>query len=95
MQTYIILSRFNEGASAEPKTLKDAAAKVSQRVKEECPEINWKSSFALMGAFDVVDIVESDSPEAVAKAALLIRTHGHAQTETMLATRWDDFVASL
>ena len=48
-----------------------------------------------MGRFDVVDIVEADSPAEVAKAAMVIRTFGHATTETMHATPWKDFLASL
>lgn len=92
---YLILSRFNEGTAADPERLREAARTVSRRIKEECEEVEWRQSFLLLGRFDVADIVETDKPEAVAKAALLIRKHGEAETETMLATPWDDFIARL
>lgn len=95
MQTYLILSRFNEGDSADPGHLKEVAGEVSRRIKTECPGVDWKHSFLLLGSFDVADLVEAESPEAVAKAALVIRSRGNAETQTMLAAPWDDFLAGL
>lgn len=57
--------------------------------------MTWKQSFVTLGRFDVVDIVESRDPQQVARAALLIRGYGHATTETMPATPWEDFLDSL
>jgi len=36
----------------------------------------------------VVDIIESDDPREVERAALIIRGYGHATTETLPATPW-------
>ena len=49
----------------------------------------------MMGRFDVVDIVEADSPAEVERAAMIIRAYGHARTETLQATPWKDFLAGL
>jgi uncharacterized protein with GYD domain len=43
----------------------------------------------------VVDVVESDDPEQVARAVMLIRGYGHATTETLPATPWREFLDSL
>ncbi len=48
-----------------------------------------------MGRFDVVDIVESDDPKNVGKAAMIIRALGHSTTETMVATPWKEFIEML
>jgi uncharacterized protein with GYD domain len=48
-----------------------------------------------LGRFDVVDIVEAAKPEEVEKAAMIIRSYGHASTETLVATPWREFLASL
>lgn len=48
-----------------------------------------------MGRFDVVDIVESDDPEQIGKAAMIIRAYGHSTTETLVATPWKEFLAKL
>ncbi len=47
------------------------------------------------GRFDVVDIVEAADSKEVEKAAMLIRAFGHASTETLVATPWEEFLATL
>ena len=42
-----------------------------------------------------IDIVESDDPEQVEKAAMIIRAYGHSTTETMVATPWKEFLKML
>lgn len=95
MATYVILSQLTPGALKDPKEFKELAAAVSKTIKDECPGVDWQESFATMGRFDVVDVVESDDPKQVEKAAMIIRTLGHATTETLLATPWKEFLAVL
>lgn len=95
MATYIILSRFSPEAFEEPKELKKLADTVSSKIKKECPNIHWTSSFATLGRFDVLDIVESQDQAEVEKAAMIIRSYGHSVTETLSATPWKDFLAKL
>jgi uncharacterized protein with GYD domain len=61
----------------------------------QCPSITWKDSYATLGRFDVVDIVEAADPKEVEKAAMIIRAYGHASTETLPATPWKEFLATL
>ena len=95
MATYIILSRNAAGAFEDPKEFRELAAAVSSKIKSECPGVKWKESFATMGRFDFVDIVESDDPNQVEKAAMIIRSYGHSTTETLLATTWEQFLGML
>ena len=95
MATYVILSKLCARGAEEPGEVRQLAQTVSQKIKAECPNVRWKDSYAVMGRYDVVDIVEADSPAQVEKAAMIIRCHGHATTETMHATPWKDFLASL
>lgn len=95
MTIYVILSRFSPEAFTDPKEFKQLAAAVSKKIKDECPGVIWKDSFATMGRFDVVDIVESDDPKQVQKAAMIIRACGHSTTETLVATPWKEFLAML
>ena len=55
----------------------------------------WKQSFATLGRFDVVDIVEAEDPKQIEKAAMIIRAYGHSTTETLVATPWKQFLAAL
>jgi uncharacterized protein with GYD domain len=95
MATYIILSRVSPDAFRDPKDFKRVADAVSAKMKSDCPGVTWKDSYAAMGRFDFVDIVEADDPKQVEKAAMIIRAYGHSTTETLPATPWKEFLASL
>lgn len=95
MATYIILSQYSPAAFDEPAEFRKLADRVSRSIKERCPGVDWKASYSTMGRFDVVDIVEADDPAEVERAAMIIRGQGHSRTETLLATPWKDFLASL
>jgi uncharacterized protein with GYD domain len=95
MANYIILSRISPEAFREPKDFKRIAEAVSAKVKNDCPGVKWKDSYATLGRFDVVDIIESDDPRQVEKAAMIIRAYGHSTTETLAATPWNEFLANL
>lgn len=71
MGTYIILSRISPEAFKDPKEFKQIAARVSEKIKHDCPEVAWKDSYVTMGRFDVVDIVEAKDAISVEKAALI------------------------
>jgi uncharacterized protein with GYD domain len=93
--TYIILSRFSPEAFEDPKSFRDLASAVSAKIKKQCPDIVWKGSFATLGRFDVVDLVEAEDPKQIEKAAMIIRAYGHSMTETLVATPWKEFLATL
>lgn len=95
MQTYIIFTRLSQSSFKNAEQFRQLAKRVSQRIKEEAPKAHWKESYALMGRFDVVDIVEADSAADAERAALIIRSEANATTETMLATPWSEFLAKL
>jgi uncharacterized protein with GYD domain len=95
MATYVILSRFSPEAFREPKDFKKLAEAVSNKIKTECRGLEWKHSFATLGRFDVVDVVETNDPRQVEKAAMIIRAYGHSTTETLAATPWKEFLARL
>lgn len=95
MQTYIILTKFAPGAFKATAAFKKTSADLADKLKRECPGVHWKASFATLGRYDVVDIVEADEPEEVHRAAILINTEAHASTETMLATPWREYLAGL
>ncbi len=95
MNTYIILSRFSPEAFDNPKHFLELAEQVSKKIRKECPEIKWKDSYATLGRFDVVDVVEASDAKDIEKAAMIIRAYGKSTTETLLATPWKEFLAGL
>ena|SRR3972149_10618722 len=95
MNTSIILSRFSPDAFDDPKHFLELAEQVSKKIKTECPNVKWRDSFATLGRFDVVDVVEASDPKEIEKVAMIIRAFGHSTTETLLGTPWRDFLDSL
>lgn len=95
MATYVILSRFSPEAFRDPRDFRKLAKEVSSKIRKECRGVHWRESFATLGRFDVVDVVETDDPEQIGKAAMIIRAYGHSTTETLLATPWKEFLATL
>ena len=92
MSTYIILSQVSPQAFSDPFEFKKIAERVAEKIKNECPDVEWKQSYSLMGRFDVIDIIESEDPEQIAKAVMIIRAYGHSTTETMSAIPWQEFL---
>ncbi|MDA2913927.1 GYD domain-containing protein [Acidobacteriia bacterium AH_259_A11_L15] len=95
MAAYVILSRFSPEAFRYPKDFKKLADAVSTKIKSECPGVRWKDSYATLGRFDVVDIVEAADPKQIEKVAMIIRAYGHSTTETLTATPWKEFLGTL
>jgi uncharacterized protein with GYD domain len=95
MAMYVILSRFSPDAFREPRDLRKLAETVSNKIKADCRGLEWRHSFATLGRFDVVDIVETDDPKQIEKAVMIIRAYGHSITETLAATPWKEFLARL
>jgi len=92
MATYVILSQVSPEAFVNPKAFRDLAKAVADKLERECPGVTWKDSYALMGRFDVIDIVESDDPRQVRRASMIIRSIGRSRTETLPATPWHEFL---
>jgi uncharacterized protein with GYD domain len=88
MATFIMLTRLNPDAVRSPRDLEREAMK---RVREECPDVEWLNSYAVLGPYDYLDVFIANDIETAARVSALIRTFGHAQTEIWTATDWDRF----
>ena len=95
MGTYIILSRFGPDAFHDPKDFKKLSDDVSGRIKRDCPGVTWLDSYVTTGGIDAIDIVSANDIAHVERAAMIIRAYGHSTTETLVATKWKEFVDKL
>ena len=59
-----------------------------EEIKKNCPEINFKAHYALMGYWDSMHIYEAPDEETAAKVSLLTRNYA-AQVESWLALPYD------
>ena len=95
MATYLIFTKLGTESYESPKQFRELAERIAARIRAECPAVQWKDSYAVMGRFDVVDVVEAASAADVERAAMIVRAEAHATTETMHATPWKEFLQGL
>jgi uncharacterized protein with GYD domain len=91
MPTFIMLTRLNPDAVRSPRGLEQLEREAMKRVREECPDVEWLNSYAILGPCDYLDIFIANDIETAARVSALIRTFGHANTEIWTATEWDRF----
>ncbi len=91
MLTFVMLTRLSPDAVRSPQTLEELERNAMERVRKECPEVEWISSYAILGPCDYLDIFRTKDVETAAKVSTLVRTFGHAQTEIWSATEWSRF----
>ncbi len=91
MATYVLLTRLSPEALTKPGSILELERDVHERISEQCPQARWVSSYAILGSCDYLDIFEAPNEEVASKVALVIRSFGHATTETWLATPWSRF----
>jgi uncharacterized protein with GYD domain len=91
MPTYVVLTRLTPETVKTPQELKRLEKAVSAAIRRECPQVKWLANYAILGPHDYLDIFEAPDETVAAKAVVIIRSFGHAATETWTAIPWDRF----
>jgi uncharacterized protein with GYD domain len=92
MPTYAMLTRLSPEALARPESVGDLNRQVEDRLKRECPGVRWLANYAVLGPCDYLDIFEAPDVDTATKVSLLVRSFGHATTETWMVTPWERFM---
>jgi uncharacterized protein with GYD domain len=93
MATFIMTTKLSHAALTAPRSFEQLSAAVTERLRSECPEVEWWGSYVVLGPTDYLDIFTAPDIEAAAKVATIIRSYGHATTEIWPAIEWDAFKA--
>jgi uncharacterized protein with GYD domain len=91
MVTYVVLTRLTPESVKSPGDLRRLEKAVGERVRNECPDVKWIANYAVLGPYDYLDIFEAPDETAAAKVVMIIRSFGHATTETWTALPWERF----
>jgi uncharacterized protein with GYD domain len=92
MPIYVMLTKLSPEALNRPETVTELNKQVEDRIRRECPAVKWIGNYAILGACDYLDIFDAPDVDTATKVSLLVRSFGHATTETWMATPWDRFV---
>lgn len=94
MKTFVLMTKL----ASQDAPLTEIGAKLADRsrsgrawleeIKQKCPEVHFKSHYALMGYWDSMHIYEAPDEEAAAKVSLLTRRYA-AQVESWLAMPYE------
>jgi uncharacterized protein with GYD domain len=87
-----MLTRLSPEALARPESVIELNRQVEDRMKRECPGVRWLANYAVLGPCDYLDIFEAPDVDTATKVALLVRSFGHATTETWVVTPWERFM---
>ena len=91
MPNFAMMTKLSPEALKQPDAVTGLNREVENRIRKECPEVKWLANYALLGPFDYLDIFEAPSTDTATKVSLIVRSFGHASTETWVATQWDRF----
>lgn len=92
MSTFILLSKLSPEAVKDPNNIEELGRKVTERIRSQCPGVKWVGSYSVLGPYDYLDIFEAPDERSASKVAVIVRSFGHATTETWLATPWEKFI---
>ena len=93
MATFVMLTRLSHQALQNPSSLEALNEAVALRIRTDCPRVEWKASYVILGPTDYLDIFEAPDNDEALKVATIVRTFGHATTEVWGATEWERFVS--
>jgi uncharacterized protein with GYD domain len=91
MHTFILLSRLDPEVLRTPASLEDFEKRAMEHIRQECPDVKWMHSYALLGPYDYLDIFRAQDMDSALKVSALIRTFGRAHSEIWGATEWGNF----
>jgi uncharacterized protein with GYD domain len=93
MTTFILATRLAPQALHQPRSYTTLEQHVADQVRQHCPDVQWLHSWAVLGPWDYLDVIEADSIESATRVSVLVRSHGRAQAEVWPAMPWPEFKA--
>jgi len=91
MTTFVMLTKLAPEALTRPEVVTELNRELEVHIRQQCPRVKWLANYAVLGPYDYLDIFEAPDAETATKVALLVRSFGHATTETWVATPWDQY----
>ena len=92
MATYILMTKLSTEITREIHHRAEIGRKWKLTVDEKCPGVKWVGHYALLGAYDFMDIFEAPDAETAAKVSLISQSMGAAKAESWTAIPYSEFL---
>lgn len=91
MTTFVLLSKISPVAVQQTAELTEMDVIFENDLSASLPQVKRIASYALLGSYDFMHIIEAPNELMAAKAALLVNRFGSAATQTLTAIPFDEF----
>lgn len=91
MPAFVLLTRLSPEALHQPRSFETLERHVAEQVHAHCPNVRWLTSYALLGPWDYLDVIEAPDLAEATRVSVLVRSYGRARTEVWPAMSWPDF----
>ena len=88
MATFVLLTRLTSEEANPQCNVRMKEKKVSEQVRQACPNVKWVADYAVMGPYDYLDIFKAPDTETAMKVSAMVRSIAGAHTEIWPATSW-------
>lgn len=92
MKTFILMTKLSPEISQKMKDRKEIGRMWLDEVKQKCPEVKFISHYALLGAYDFMDIYEAPDEETAAKVSMISLQNGAYCAESWNAIPYNKFL---
>jgi len=81
----MLMTKLSPEISTKVKDRAELGRTWLDQVRDKCPEVRFLAHYALLGAYDFVDIYEAPDEEVAAKVSLISLANGAMQAESWIA----------
>lgn len=92
MQTYILMTKLSPDLSRQMKDRSKLGRTWLEQVKEKCPDVKFIAHYAILGAYDFIDIYEAPNEEVAAKISIISQANGAFHAESLAAIPYKRFI---
>lgn len=85
MKTFILMTKLSPEVASRMKDREKIGRSWLEHVKEKCPEVKFIAHYALLGAYDFLDIYEAPDEETAAKVSMISMANGAFSAESWIA----------
>ena len=82
MKTFMLMTKLSPQETARLKDRATIGRDWLEQVKEKCPDVKFIAHYAVLGAYDFVDIYEAPDEDTAAKVSMISLANGALQAES-------------